>query len=208
MKKEYLENKIVKSLLGYGFSEDYIEKAIENGDVVVDVEEKEEEEEDSDKKEKKEKEEKEEIKEKSLSSDILKSFEDKMLEGNANFQKSIDAFGGILKSMAGVIESLQSDIKTLKTQTPEFKGAGLENFAHIQKSIEDRKDDNGKIAISVTQDRALAKKVIEEIYDAASPDIKKSIADDTKNFLINPESESVSEELAKLAYEKGYKFQK
>jgi len=35
MKKEYLDNKIVKSLLDANFSEEYIEKAIANGDIKI-----------------------------------------------------------------------------------------------------------------------------------------------------------------------------
>ena len=224
MKAEWKNSSIVKALLNGGFDEEYIEKAIENGDIILEKSKTEKEmehskedeeknvvddekhiedlEEDEDKddddieeKGKKKKKSKEKV-EKSFNRDLMKSFGFEMKE----------AFKEAIKEE---IEPLRKSIEAIGAQPTPFRSEGLDNATFLQKSIGTMKDDNGKITVNIVKQRPLARTLIEKAIDSVQDDevLMKSIGDDVFAYLTNPEAETVGENLARYMYDsKNVKF--
>lgn len=224
MKAEWKNSSIVKALLNGGFDEEYIEKAIENGDIILeksktekemehskedeeknvvddekhieDLEEDEDEDDDDiEEKGKKKKKSKEKV-EKSFNRDLMKSFGFEMKE----------AFKEAIKEE---IEPLRKSIEAIGAQPTPFRSEGLDNATFLQKSIGTMKDDNGKITVNIVKQRPLARTLIEKAIDSVQDDevLMKSIGDDVFAYLTNPEAETVGENLARYMYDsKNVKF--
>ena len=223
MKAEWKNSSIVKALLNGGFDEEYIEKAIENGDIILeksktekemehskedeeknvvddekhieDLEEDEDEDDDDIEEKGKKKKSKEKV-EKSFNRDLMKSFGFEMKE----------AFKEAIKEE---IEPLRKSIEAIGAQPTPFRSEGLDNATFLQKSIGTMKDDNGKITVNIVKQRPLARTLIEKAIDSVQDDevLMKSIGDDVFAYLTNPEAETVGENLARYMYDsKNVKF--
>lgn len=218
MKAEWKNSSIVKALLNGGFDEEYIEKAIENGDIILEKSKTEKEmehskedeeknvvddekhiedlEEDEDIEEKSKKKKSKEKVEKSFDRDLMKSFGFEMKE----------AFREAIKEE---IEPLRKSIEAIGTQPTPFRSEGLDNATFLQKSISTMKDDNGKITVNIVKQRPLARTLIEKAIDSVQEDefLMKSIGDDAFAYLTNPEAETIGEGLARYMYDsKNVKF--
>lgn len=192
MKKEWMDSPIVKTLLESGLSEDYIEKAIANKDILIDEEEKEE------KKEGEGKDDNEDKKEKKVEKqeDIEKSIE------NA-FEKSFSGLGEIMKSAmlevtTPLLEKISNLEKNLQKSVPEFK-APL-NMAVIEKSIDSEGNEKTEATISVSQQRNVVRNLISSALEQAPEDIRKSLESDSLDFLMNPYADTVGANLAQHIY--------
>lgn len=195
--EEYKDNAIVKSMLAMGFTEDYIAKSIEKGDIKIeksesveagDHESETKEEKDIDKLEK-------------------NTAEDKDAEGikkavEETFAKSMGVFAPIMEKMADAIDSLSERIDKIGGQAPEFRSKGLESLSTIQKSVELTKDESGKYEMNIISQRPMVAKAIESAYDKMSDELKKSMEGDMLAFLTNPEAETVGQGLAQYMYDK------
>lgn len=211
--EKYADVEIVKSLRGAGFSDQYILGMIESGGIDIEKamacdkkevmkETKKEEEiekgkklEKSDEPEKKE-EDKEEEKE-----EVMKSVVEAITKGFEALSSKIDArFEGIEKSVHGQ-ETL---LKSIGDQAPAFR-APVSAAALLQKSMET--DEKGKMEVNIVSQRPLARQILSDaISREKNEDIKKSMIDDTKNFLTNPDCNMIGESTARLMYERGVKF--
>lgn len=209
--EEYKDNAIVKSMLAMGFTEDYIAKSIEKGDIKIeksesveagDHESETKEEKDIDKLENEAVEKEEKVKE-----DEKNTAEDKDAEGikkavEETFAKSMGVFAPIMEKMADAIDSLSERIDKIGGQTPEFRSKGLESLSTIQKSVELTKDESGKYEMNIISQRPMVAKAIESAYDKMSDELKKSMEGDMLAFLTNPEAETVGQGLAQYMYDK------
>lgn len=209
--EEYKDNAIVKSMLAMGFTEDYIAKSIEKGDIKIeksesveagDHESETKEEKDIDKLEKEAVEKEEKVKE-----DEKDTAEDKDAEGikkavEETFAKSMGVFAPIMEKMADAIDSLSERIDKIGGQAPEFRSKGLESLSTIQKSVELTKDESGKYEMNIISQRPMVAKAIESAYDKMSDELKKSMEGDMLAFLTNPEAETVGQGLAQYMYDK------
>lgn len=201
MDEKVLKDPTVQLLKSVGFSDDYIEKAIASGEIILKSEnaavardhESETKEEKDDEKD---------------------TAEDKNAEG---LQKSIEetftkSFGVIVPLFEGLqksIEGLKEEVSSLKNQTPTFRSEGLNNLSAIQKSMSLEKDEEGRTEINIITQRAIASQVISKALDGVKDDaIKKSLESDALAFMMNPEAEMVGEDLARYMYGKGIKFVK
>lgn len=218
MDEKVLKDPTVQLLKSVGFSDDYIEKAIASGEIILksenaaaagDHESETKEEKDIDKLEKEAVEKEEKVKD-----DEKDTAEDKNAEG---LQKSIEetftkSFGVIVPLFEGLqksIEGLKEEVSSLKNQTPAFRSEGLNNLSAIQKSMSLEKDEEGRTEINIITQRAIASQAISKALDGVKDDaIKKSLESDALAFMMNPEAEMVGEDLARYMYGKGIKFVK
>lgn len=218
MDEKVLKDPTVQLLKSVGFSDDYIEKAIASGEIILksenaaaagDHESETKEEKDIDKLEKEAVEKEEKVKD-----DEKDTAEDKNAEG---LQKSIEetftkSFGVIVPLFEGLqksIEGLKEEVSSLKNQTPTFRSEGLNNLSAIQKSMSLEKDEEGRTEINIITQRAIASQAISKALDGVKDDaIKKSLESDALAFMMNPEAETVGEDLARYMYGKGIKFVK
>lgn len=208
MNEKILKDPTVQLLKSVGFSDDYILKGIESGEIILKSEDaagahesETKQEDDINKLEKEavEKEEKVKKDEKDTAEKIQKSIED-------SFAKSLNP---LFESLQKSIEGLREDVKTLKEQTPSFRSEGLGNLSVIQKSMSFEKDEEGKTEINIVTQRSIASQAISKALDGIKDDeIKKSLESDALAFLMNPEAETVGENLARYMYGKGVKFVK
>lgn len=230
MKAEWKNSSIVKALLNGGFDEEYIEKAIENGDIILEKsktekemehskedEEKnvvddekhiedleEDEDEDDDDIEDLDEDIEEKSKKKKSKEKVEKSF-DRDLMKSFGFEMK-EAFREAIKEE---IEPLRKSIETIGAQPTPFRSEGLDNATFLQKSISTMKDDNGKITVNIVKQRPLARTLIEKAIDSVQEDefLMKSIGDDAFAYLTNPEAETIGEGLARYMYDsKNVKF--
>lgn len=215
MKKEYLDNKIVKSLLDANFSEEYIEKAIANGDIKIeksedkaargDHESETKEEEDIDKLEKEAVDkEKNTAEDKNAEGEMMKSMESMIMKSVGSI------FTPIIERMAESLDNLSAKMDKFGQEAPKFRSEGLDNMSAIQKSMTFEKDDNGKIELNIINQRPMVAKMIEKALTNESDDsIRKSLEADALNYMTNPYAETIGEELARYMYTKnGIKFVK
>lgn len=212
MDEKYLNDPIVSLMKSMGFSDEYImanvkiEKS-ENGAAAGDHESETKEEKDINKLEKEavkdeDKNAEDEKMEKSNAEDIMKSVGSVFAPLMENFQKSMEKFQ---ETVDGISEKLDK----MSGVTPMFRSEGLSNMTAIQKSFEERKDEAGKYEVNVVKDRPMAVKLIEKSLEEAPEDIAKSLESDALAYLINPDAETVGENLARYMYEKnGVKFVK
>lgn len=217
MDEKYLNDPIVSLMKSMGFSDEYImanvkiEKS-ENGAAAGDHESETKEEKEAVKDEEKVKEDEkntakdknaeDEKVEKSGKEDIMKSLGSVFAPLMENFQKSIDKF-------QETVDGINDKLDKMSGVTPMFRSEGLNNMTAIQKSFEERKDEAGKYEVNVVKDRPMAVKLIEKSLEEAPEDIAKSLESDALAYLINPDAETVGENLARYMYEKnGVKFVK
>lgn len=203
MNEKILKDPTVQLLKSVGFSDDYILKGIESGEIILKSEDAagahESETKQEDDINKLEKEEKVKEDEKETAEKIQKSIGD-------SFAKSINP---LFESLQKSIEGLREDVKALKEQTPSFRSEGLVNLSAIQKSMSFEKDEEGKTEINIVTQRSIASQAISKALDGIKDDeIKKSLESDALAFLMNPEAETVGENLARYMYGKGVKFVK
>lgn len=195
MKKEsYQNNAIVKALKQAGFDDEYIEKAIADGKITLDEEEKTATAKEVDEVEKnmdKEKEKDEKDLEKSFDSNLLKSFSDSLL-------------ASVKEMIVPELEELKKSIAVISQQPQPFKSEGLNGLSFLEKSI--KKDENGKLVVNVVSQRALAKSLIEKELNSMDEDMQKSMSSEALAYLANPEAEIVGESLARYMFDKGVKF--
>lgn len=229
MKAEWKNSSIVKALLNGGFDEEYIEKAIENGDIILEKSKTEKEMEHSKEDEEKnvvddekhiedleEDEDKDDDDIEDLDEDIEEKGKKKSKEKveksfNRDLMKSFgfemkEAFKEAIKEE---IEPLRKSIEAIGAQPTPFRSEGLDNATFLQKSIGTMKDDNGKITVNIVKQRPLARTLIEKAIDSVQDDevLMKSIGDDVFAYLTNPEAETVGENLARYMYDsKNVKF--
>lgn len=229
MKVEWKNSSIVKALLNGGFDEEYIEKAIENGDIILEKSKTEKEMEHSKEDEEKnvvddekhiedleEDEDEDDDDIEDLDEDIEEKGKKKSKEKveksfNRDLMKSFgfemkEAFKEAIKEE---IEPLRKSIEAIGAQPTPFRSEGLDNATFLQKSIGTMKDDNGKITVNIVKQRPLARTLIEKAIDSVQDDevLMKSIGDDVFAYLTNPEAETVGENLARYMYDsKNVKF--
>lgn len=210
--EDYKDNAIVKSMLAMGFTEDYIAKSIEKGDIKIEKSEDAAAAGDHESETKQEKDidklEKEAVKkEEKVKDDEKDTAEDRDAEGikkavEETFAKSMGVFAPIMEKMAETLDVLSDKIDKIGGQTPSFRSAGLENVNAIQKSIQIAKDENNKYEMNIISQRPLVVKAIEKAYDQMSETLQKSMEGDMLAYLTNPEAETVGQELAQYMYDK------
>lgn len=229
MKAEWKNSSIVKALLNGGFDEEYIEKAIENGDIILEKSKTEKEMEHSKEDEEKnvvddekhiEDLEEDEDEDDDDIEDLDEDIEEKgKKKSKEKVEKSFDrdlmkSFGFEMKeafreAIKEEIEPLKKSIEAIGAQPTPFRSEGLDNATFLQKSINTMKDDNGKITVNIVKQRSLARTLIEKAVDSIQNDevLMKSIGDDVFAYLTNPEAETVGENLARYMYNsKNVKF--
>jgi len=207
MKKEYLDNKIVKSLLDANFSEEYIEKAIANGDIKIEKSEDKAargDHESETKEEKVKEDEKNTAEDKNAEGEMMKSMESMIMKSVGSI------FTPIIERMTESLDNLSAKMDKFGQEAPKFRSEGLDNMSAIQKSMNFEKDDNGKIELNIISQRPMVAKMIEKALTNESDDsIRKSLEADALNYMTNPYAETVGEELARYMYTKnGIKFVK
>lgn len=210
--EDYKDNAIVKSMLAMGFTEDYIAKSIEKGDIKIEKSEDAAAAGDHESETKQEKDidklEKEAVKkEEKVKDDEKDTVEDRDAEGikkavEETFAKSMGVFAPIMEKMAETLDVLSDKIDKIGGQTPSFRSAGLENVNVIQKSMQIAKDENNKYEMNIISQRPLVVKAIEKAYDQMSETLQKSMEGDMLAYLTNPEAETVGQELAQYMYDK------
>lgn len=210
--EDYKDNAIVKSMLAMGFTEDYIAKSIEKGDIKIEKSEDAAAAGDHESETKQEKDidklEKEAVKkEEKVKDDEKDTAEDRDAEGikkavEETFAKSMGVFAPIMEKMAETLDVLNDKIDKIGGQTPSFRSAGLENVNAIQKSMQIAKDENNKYEMNIISQRPLVVKAIEKAYDQMSETLQKSMEGDMLAYLTNPEAETVGQELAQYMYDK------
>lgn len=210
--EDYKDNAIVKSMLAMGFTEDYIAKSIEKGDIKIEKSEDAAAAGDHESETKQEKDidklEKEAVKkEEKVKDDEKDTTEDRDAEGikkavEETFAKSMGVFAPIMEKMAETLDVLSDKIDKIGGQTPSFRSAGLENVNAIQKSMQIAKDENNKYEMNIISQRPLVVKAIEKAYDQMSETLQKSMEGDMLAYLTNPEAETVGQELAQYMYDK------
>lgn len=210
--EDYKDNAIVKSMLAMGFTEDYIAKSIEKGDIKIEKSEDAAAAGDHKSETKQEKDidklEKEAVKkEEKVKDDKKDTAEDRDAEGikkavEETFAKSMGVFAPIMEKMAETLDVLSDKIDKIGGQTPSFRSAGLENVNAIQKSMQIAKDENNKYEMNIISQRPLVVKAIEKAYDQMSETLQKSMEGDMLAYLTNPEAETVGQELAQYMYDK------
>lgn len=210
--EDYKDNAIVKSMLAMGFTEDYIAKSIEKGDIKIEKSEDAAAAGDHESETKQEKDidklEKEAVKkEEKVKDDERDTAEDRDAEGikkavEETFAKSMGVFAPIMEKMAETLDVLSDKIDKIGGQTPSFRSAGLENVNAIQKSMQIAKDENNKYEMNIISQRPLVVKAIEKAYDQMSETLQKSMEGDMLAYLTNPEAETVGQELAQYMYDK------
>jgi hypothetical protein len=210
--EDYKDNAIVKSMLAMGFTEDYIAKSIEKGDIKIEKSEDAAAAGDHESETKQEKDidklEKEAVKkEEKVKDDEKDTVEDRDAEGikkavEETFAKSMGVFAPIMEKMAETLDVLSDKIDKIGGQTPSFRSAGLENVNAIQKSMQIAKDENNKYEMNIISQRPLVVKAIEKAYDQMSETLQKSMEGDMLAYLTNPEAETVGQELAQYMYDK------
>lgn len=210
--EDYKDNAIVKSMLAMGFTEDYIAKSIEKGDIKIEKSEDAAAAGDHESETKQEKDidklEKEAVKkEEKVKDDEKDTAEDRDAEGikkavEETFAKSMGVFAPIMEKMAETLDVLSDKIDKIGGQTPSFRSAGLENVNAIQKSMQIAKDENNKYEMNIISQRPLVVKAIEKAYDQMSETLQKSMEGDMLAYLTNPEAETVGQELAQYMYDK------
>lgn len=210
--EDYKDNAIVKSMLAMGFTEDYIAKSIEKGDIKIEKSEDAAAAGDHESETKQEKDidklEKEAVKkEEKVKDDEKDTAEDRDAEGikkavEETFAKSMGVFTPIMEKMAETLDVLSDKIDKIGGQTPSFRSAGLENVNAIQKSMQIAKDENNKYEMNIISQRPLVVKAIEKAYDQMSETLQKSMEGDMLAYLTNPEAETVGQELAQYMYDK------
>ena len=231
MKEEWKNSYIVKALLNGGFDEEYIEKAIENGDIILEKSKTEKEMEHSKEDEEKnvvddekhiEDLEEDEDKDDDDIEDLDEDIEEKGKKKKKSKEKVEKSFNRDLMKSFGFemkeafkeaikeeIEPLRKSIEAIGAQPTPFRSEGLDNATFLQKSIGTMKDDNGKITVNIVKQRPLARTLIEKAIDSVQDDevLMKSIGDDVFAYLTNPEAETVGENLARYMYDsKNVKF--
>lgn len=207
---EQKNDELVKSLLDSGFSEDVVAGWIKSGAVTIEKSTQygpdDHGEGDGDDKEQLAKSLGIDDLMKSLSNDILGQVDDK----NEEFLKSIPvaierAFEPILDKIEKSLDGMRQAIVAFGDKAPSFKGADL-NKALIQKSIENgggAKDENGKMALSVTRDRAVVRELIlKSIEEESDPEIQKSLRTNTTAYVMDPVAGAIGEPAAKYFFEK------
>lgn len=224
MKVNYENNETVKFLKSIGFSDDYIMKGIDSGDINLeksedraargDHESETKQEEDIDKlereavkKEKKVKRDEKDTAEDRDAEGIEKSDDDEdqeemMKSVNATIQKSLSVFVPIIESLQKSVERMDQKLDKIGSSTPSFKSEGLNNFRAIEKAMNFEKDENDKYEVNIVTQRPMASKLIEKALDGADDIIRKSLQDDALAFLTNPEADVMGEDLARYMYEK------
>lgn len=210
--EDYKDNAIVKSMLAMGFTEDYIAKSIEKGDIKIEKSEDAAAAGDHESETKQEKDidklEKEAVKkEEKVKDDEKDTAEDRDAEGikkavEETFAKSMGVFAPVMEKMAETLDVLSDKIDKIGGQTPSFRSAGLENVNAIQKSMQIAKDENNKYEMNIISQRPLVVKAIEKAYDQMSETLQKSMEGDMLAYLTNPEAETVGQELAQYMYDK------
>lgn len=224
MKVNYENNETVKFLKSIGFSDDYIMKGIDSGDINLeksedraargDHESETKQEEDIDKlereavkKEKKVKRDEKDTAEDRDAEGIEKSDDDEdqeemMKSVNATIQKSLSVFAPIVESLQKSVERIDQKLDKIGSSTPSFRSEGVNNFRAIEKAMNFEKDENDKYEVNIVTQRPMASKLIEKALDGADDIIRKSLQDDALAYLTNPEAESMGEDLARYMYEK------
>lgn len=205
--EDYKDNAIVKSMLAMGFTEDYIAKSIEKGDIKIEKSEDAAAAGDHESETKQEKDIDKLKKEEKVKDDEKDTAEDRDAEGikkavEETFAKSMGVFAPIMEKMAETLDVLSDKIDKIGGQTPSFRSAGLENVNAIQKSMQIAKDENNKYEMNIISQRPLVVKAIEKAYDQMSETLQKSMEGDMLAYLTNPEAETVGQELAQYMYDK------
>lgn len=148
---------------------------------------------------------------KSITEDIM----GKVTESNADIMKSIpnlinEAMAPITEKFEKSLDGMRRAIEAFGTAAPSFKGAGLTQSV-IEKSIGDngfQKDDKGKMSLSISKDRTLVRELIQKsIEEEGDSAIKKSLMDNTLNYVLDPIAGAIGEPAAIYLYgKKGIKL--
>lgn len=220
IKEEYKNNATVKTLLNVGFSEEYIMKSIENGDIKLEKSKDEKEMDESLKEEKtnvvddkkhlkdldKDKGEDEKDVEK-LKEDKKKEAADMEKAITNNLSKSlgdtlglslVESLTPLFKGIVARFDAQDEIIKSMKTQAPEFKSGDLDRASVLEKSMESFKGEDGKISMNIITQRGAVKKMIEKSLD--DPEFMKSFGDEVSSYLMYPDADTVPEGVARYMY--------
>lgn len=196
---------VVKSLLEV-FDEDYVMKAIENGEITIDDDSDDE----KDKKKSDDWKEGDEDKEKSEeTTDTMKSMFADFIASQPKGLTQDDVLKCVtpfFKGMADTLSFMQSEISKIGEQAPGFKAEGLDKLPVVEKSLSLSPGEDGKIELSVTRQRPAVLRAIESLYSKADDSVQKSLASNVMDYSCNAYANTIGEELARYAFEKGYRF--
>jgi hypothetical protein len=232
--EEQKNDELVKSLLGSGFSEEVILGWIETGAITFEksVSKEDPDEEDPDEEggkkdpdKKGDKEDPDNVEKgcgdkekddlaKSITSEIVKSIENRVLEGMKEKQDDIlkslpaiveGAMQPIVDKIEKSLDGMRQAIIVLGDQAPKFKSQNLSK-AIIEKSLETGggvKDSENKTVLSVTKDRSIVRELIaKSISEETDPELQKSLREGTNAYMIDPICGEVSKEAAMYLYGK------
>lgn len=232
--EEQKNDELVKSLLGSGFSEEVISEWIGTGAITLEksVSEEDPDKEDPDKEggkkdpdKKGDEEDPDNVEKgcgdkgkddlaKSITSEIVKSIESRVLgemkESQDDLLKSIPTIvEGAMKPVIDRIEKsldgMRQAIIALGDQAPKFKSQNLSK-AFIEKSLETGggfKDSEDKTVLSVSRDRSIVRELIaKSISEETDPELQKSLREGTNTYMLDPICGEVSKEAAMYLYSK------
>lgn len=140
--------------------------------------------------------------------DIMKSIHDEVesqLAGAADdISKAVE--GMISDKVSSVLEKLEksmdSMVRIMSNQVPGFKGANLSR-AVIEKSLGNRAEGDDKAIMSVSRDREAVRELISKsIQEEENVELRKSLIDGTREYLIDPLYGEINREAAQYMYDK------
>ena len=99
-------------------------------------------------------------------------------------------------------KSMDSMVRIMSNQVPGFKGANLSR-AVIEKSLGNRAEGEDKTIMSVSRDREAVRELISKsIQEEENVELRKSLIDGTREYLIDPLYGEINREAAQYMYDK------
>lgn len=135
--------------------------------------------------------------------DIIKSFNGEVKGVSDELFKSIENV--LDEKINGLFERLEKSLgemisKSVGSQVPSFKGAGLSR-AVIEKSVVERDEDN-KVVLSISRDRNAVRTLLSKSIDEEKDEnIRKSLIEGTRSYMVDGLFGEISRDAAQYMYD-------
>ena len=148
---------------------------------------------------------------KSLSSELMKSLDQKIHEevgaSSQEILKSLpsvieEALDPFIEKIEKSLDGFRKAIELFGNQAPSFKSAGV-NLPYLEKSVGVQKDSDDKTILSASRNREVVRAIISKSIDEEKDEaIKKSLIDNTTAYILDPIEGAIGESAARYLYEK------
>lgn len=148
---------------------------------------------------------------KSLSSELMKSLDEKIHEevgaSSQEILKSLpsaieEALRPFTEKIEKSLDGFRKAIELFGNQAPSFKSAGV-NLPYLEKSVGVQKDADDKTILSVSRNREVVRAIISKsIEEEKDETIKKSLIDNTNAYILDPVEGAIGESAARYLYDK------